>query len=131
MLLKLRNESLIDVNDKVLMEGYLIFRKSKLWWCRWLGDYGHVSLMIKKPNCWVWFDGSMGFHNVESYPKGTKWCSMFPNSSFYHVRVWRENYTMRVPHLFQPFTCVEAVKAFIGCKKWWVVFPKQLIKEVI
>jgi hypothetical protein len=130
MILKKLNETLIDKADKTLVEGYIITRPSKLWYAKFLGKRGHCSVILKKGGLWVWFDASIGFFNVELYPKSTRWCSMFPEAEFHYFRIWRENKVMRVPHIIQPFTCVEAVKAFLGCRKWWIVTPNQLIKEV-
>lgn len=44
-----------------------------------------------------------------------------------YMEVWRRP-RYRVRTIFAPWTCVEAAKALLGIRAWWVLTPYQLYK---
>lgn len=131
MLIKPSSGNLLETVGKWPLEGFVIYSKTARWWGRLLGDYSHVSLIIRRGDNWIWFEPSVGFSEVQIFPMGMKWRGFFENAT--HVqkfRVWRDVKRYRAPWLFRPFTCVEQVKSFLGIQSFWVLTPKQLFKRL-
>ena len=129
MLCRPEKISLLETQGKLPLEGYVIYSNSDKWWRRFLGEYAHCSLIMRRGAVWVWYQPALGFDEVVIM--GNDWRDYFTDAvEVQKFRVWRTINRYRVPHLLQPITCVEKVKAFLGISSFWVLTPKQLQRRL-
>lgn len=130
MLMKPSHHSLLQTGGRQPLEGFVIYSPVEHWWGRLFGQFAHCALMIRKGDMWVYFEPSLGFNEVAVFPVGTRWAEQFPDAVIQRFRVWRTVRRYRCPHLLQPFTCVEQVKAFLGLRSPWLITPRQLYRRL-
>ena len=130
MLTRSSSQSLLPLANKHPLEGYLVYSRGGHWWSRLFAPLGHVSIVVRKGSQYVWIEFSTGLTDVEVFPVGADWRSVVDCVKVQKFRVWRKATGYRVPHLLQPFTCVEQCKAYLGIRKWWVLTPNQLYRYI-
>lgn len=129
MLYRVAKHRLLETVNRHPIDAVVIYSKGSHWWSRLFHPLSHVSLLIRQGQQHIWFEPSIGFSEIILLPEGTKWRACFDDDAVVQpVRLWRDIKRYRCPHLLQPFTCVEQVKAFLGIRKWWILTPKQLRK---
>lgn len=107
------------------------------WWNRFLKPgYQHVFALTpvedRQGKFWLCLSPSVGYTDVQCARWGPIDAVINENIRDYrwlHIRAKRDS-GVRAPHLLQPFTCVEQVKALAGIGAPWVLTPWQLRKYV-
>jgi len=128
MLFREEKLSLLEIQGKLRLEGYVVFSPSDNWYAKWLGDYGHVSILIRQGYFFTWVESSIGFTHVKILPIGWKMSELFPKATEIHrFSCWKPEKMTRVPQIIAPFTCVEVAKSFFGLKNPLLLTPKQLL----
>jgi hypothetical protein len=125
----LESEHLIGMSKTSV---YLIYedRQPGLWWQKFLKKgYKHVFAVRYDGFFWIKMDLTIGYLDIEVLPihdratistvlKGQ-------NVNYQYVEAWRKP---RYRSIFAPWSCVEAMKAMLGIRAWWVLTPYQLYK---
>ncbi len=106
----------------------MIFRQAN--YKKWLNailepGFSHVCVVIHKPNADVLIDPRIGYTETTVYPPLTDFGYLGKT-----VRVTRKASIGRLRGVVGPLNCVEQAKAFLGIKKWWIITPYQLYKEL-
>lgn len=106
----------------------MIFRQAN--YKKWLNailepGFSHVCVVIHKPNADVLIDPRIGYTETTVYPPLTDFGYLGKT-----VRVTRKVSIGRLRGVVGPLNCVEQAKAFLGIKKWWIITPYQLYKEL-
>lgn len=109
---------------------YVCFRKSRRWrwWHIFTGsDLQHVFLITscKYNNC-VMIDSAVGGTGIWTFSRPAKQVA----KQWLHVRYLVTDRGMDEPLIIFGRTCVDIVKDFLGIKKWWIITPEQLYREV-
>lgn len=129
----LRNEpgNLLQTQGKHRVKGFLIYHRTKRWWKHVLGDYAHVSIMVRSGDHWIWMDPSTGFTHLQVFPVGYRWTEILDDVTAYQpFSVWRKAEQIRAWYGIAPFNCIEQAKAVLGIRSLWVQTPRQLKRYV-
>ena len=131
MLAQCEKQSLLETANRHHIDGFLVYSAGLHWWSRLFNPLGHVSLIVRKGKNHIWVEPLTSFSDLVYLPEGAQWRGCFDDRAVVQqFRFWRETKGYRCPHLLQPFTCVEQVKAFLGIRRWWVFTPKQLWRYI-
>lgn len=113
---------------------YLIYEDKIpcMWWQKFLKKgYKHVFAIRFDGFFWIKTDLTIGFMDSEVLPvydRATiKTVLKGHNATYQYVETWRKT---RYRSLFAPWSCVEAMKALLGIRAWWVLTPYQLYKYI-
>lgn len=102
--------------------------RSKQWWGRLFGRFGHVDAIVRSNGLWVHYAPGLDVTQITAV---NDWREAVPeDADVYRFRVLRKGGRYRVPMIFAPFTCVEQIKALLGIRTPWVLTPRQLVRRV-
>lgn len=115
-------------------EIYLIYEdRQPYWWNYFMkSGYKHVYSITFDGLFWIKMDLMLGYTDIEvlCYDSRDTINDVMKgqNVTIQHIRVWRKS-RYRVRTIFAPYTCVEAMKAFLGMRAF-VFTPYQLFKHL-
>jgi len=124
----LESQHLIGLNRTEL---YLVYedRNPGFWWQRFLKKgYKHVYAVHYDGFFWIKTDLTIGYLDIEVLPvhdRATIKTVLKGKSKHQYVKAWRKT---RYRSIFAPWSCVEAMKALLGIRAWWILTPYQLFK---
>jgi hypothetical protein len=126
-----------DVNEKV--DWYIVFGYSQghHWWRRILKDgFEHCWAIRWDGSSWLVYHPAFGTADVYTlndldYHAQTDLPEIVQHTEYtaiLYVKIQRDRGRLRVPWIFAPSTCVEAVKYLLGIRALWTNTPYQLYK---
>lgn len=131
------NHSLLESQHLVncsLGKFYLVYQQKENfhWWGRLLKrGYKHVFAVHFDGLFWIKTDFLLGWTDISvlcyDYKDSIHDITEGQEVVIQYVERWRKP-RYRVPFLFAPWTCVEAMKSLLGIRAWWVLTPYQLYK---
>ena len=115
-----------------MVDWYLVFSKSqtKNWMTKLLHpEFGHLKMLRFDGYNWIMVDGRMDAVDIFilPYSKDHSVHDIVKDGRILWISRWRPD-RVRTPWIFAPATCVEAVKAALGIRKFWIWTPRQLYK---
>lgn len=121
--------SLLQLANVDQVEATLLFSNAKIY--RWLGwclkdGFSHIRIVVHKPTCDIVVDPRIGYTEVDAIAKGSSFDGLFEHK----VTVKRNVPIMKHRGVFGFLNCVEQAKMYLGIKKWWILTPYQLYKEL-
>lgn len=129
MLIRQKTQSLLRLKKKQPLEGVLLFSESKQWWGGLFGEYGHVDIIVRDEERWVRVNPSLDATFISS---SSSLSELVPDGAkAVKFRMLVNLFRYRVPHIIQPFTCVEVVKSFLGVRSPFILTPKHLYKRLL
>lgn len=133
---RIRRAGLLELEHETLVEYWLVFTPAATvrWWSRFLAPgFGHVYALRWSPRGWLRLDPGMDFLRLEFvdapvYASPRQFTE--PGARLVRVEARIRPETMRAPWIWSPVTCVEAVKALLGIRRFWLWTPQQLFRHL-
>lgn len=134
-MIRLRYDSLLELPHGPTVEAWVVFTtpKQSHWWERFLEPgFVHCFALVRSGRRWIRMDwgydcASLAVLNMPAYASLNE--VVGPGDTVVRVLAEvRERY--RAPWVFGPVTCVEAVKAVLGIRAFWVWTPFQLYRYI-
>ncbi len=131
MPLQRNDQSLLKALESRRLNGYLVYYASDRWWSGLFGAFGHCSLFINRYGFWIEVQHHYSHTFIDIHPGGYRWQKGLPEGAIVQPFLREVSLNgIRCPHLLQPFTCVETVKAILGINRWSIVTPRQLYRYI-
>ena len=126
-----------DDNEKI--DWYIVFGYSQeqYWWSRILKDgFDHCWAIRWDGTSWLVYHPALGTADVYTLDKhGYNEQTDLPEIvqfteyvAILYVKINRDRGRVRIPWIFAPSTCVEAIKYLLGIRSFWTNTPYQLYK---
>lgn len=133
----MRRESLLDVPaGQMPVRAWLVFTSGERnhWW-HWFLDprFHHVYALLLRRGTWIRFDAALDGTNVDVIDAPVYAMAqdlVEPGAIVLEVKRTRQTERMRAPWVVGPLTCVEAIKALLGIRRFFVWTPRQLYRHI-
>ena len=113
---------------------YVAFRKSDKfsWWNLFIGkELGHcLAFTPLVSGSWIMIDTTLGGIFIVEYLTKEHIFNDITSKFDYIVEIRTDYGKLFSPRYKGLITCVSVIKNLLGIKKWWIISPKQLLREL-